>query len=330
MSAGKNPYLRYRILNKCFTSKTKKHWHWTELLEKLEENDIKISHRTLKYDLENMRYDRRLNYEAPIKFCKRNLAYYYEDSNFSIENIPISEEELKSLITATQLLEQHKGLPIFDQFEGVVDKLVTVVNQINKPRKKKSIDFEKSPYYKGVEHIEILMDKIESEQPLELTYKKFNGEKSNYILHPYLLKEYKKRWYLFGHNANRNIIAAFGLDRIEKIKDKNVPFISNTRFHAETYFKHTLGVTYKGEEPEKIVLSFNRQTAPYIRTQHIHETQKVIEENEEEIQVELQLVVNYELVSLILSYGKGVKVIEPASLREEIQKEIEDLKKLYN
>jgi hypothetical protein len=46
-----------------------------------------------------MRYDSRLGYNAPIKMDRVNRVYYYEDENYSIDNIPLSEDELESIET---------------------------------------------------------------------------------------------------------------------------------------------------------------------------------------------------------------------------------------
>lgn len=319
MSALKNQHLRYIIIDNCLKG-SYEYWSAKELLEQMASKEIYISERTLDYDIEAMRSDPQLNYEAPIAYSRKKKGYYYTDPLYSIQKVAVSEEDLRSLIMATRMLQQHKNLPVFEEIEGVVDKLVTVVNQLNKPRKKKAIDFEQAPYYKGAEWIEELLDMIDAAQPVVIVYKKFNGTKTNYVVHPYLLKEYKKRWYLVGFHDNRKIIASFGLDRIEDIKKANVFFVPNTTFNPEDYFKNTIGITTSGHFPEKIILSFDDRTAPYIKTQHIHDSQVTLKDEAGEFIVELTLVVNFELISLILSHGPGVRVLAPEKLRKEVEK----------
>jgi predicted DNA-binding transcriptional regulator YafY len=317
--------MRFIILDNCLKG-SYEYWSVKELLTILAEKGINICERTLDYDIRAMRKDK----NAPICFSrKENGGYYYSDPHFTLQKISVSEDELRSLNLATRMLEQHKTLPVFEDIEGVVDKLVTAVDQLTNPRKKNAIDFEKSPYYKGKELIEELLDMIDVEQPLEITYQKFDGKRAVYLIHPYLLKEYKKRWYMVGFHEKRKVIASFGLDRIEKIKKANVNFLPNTSFNPEDYFKNTIGITTSGEFPEKILLAFDQKTAPYIKTQHIHESQQTIKDEAGEFIIELSLTVNFELTSIILSYGAGVKVLAPEKLRDEVKKVAGEMVKQY-
>jgi predicted DNA-binding transcriptional regulator YafY len=301
-----------------------------EIMEQQKKEGIDVVVRTFEKDIRAMRNDPKLNFHAPISHSRKDGGYFYEDPTYTIHKVPIAEEEMKSLRLAAKLLQQHKGLPVFEQFEGTVEKLVTVVNQLDRPRKKNSIEFEKAPFHRGREYLEQLLDMIEAEQPLRIEYKKFDGQKSTYTIHPYLLKEYKKRWYLFGYNEGRKIVAAFGLDRIERISKANVFFIQNT-FDPEVYFRHTIGVTAinQGKNPERIILAFDNKMSPYIKTQEFHETQKIIKDDENGVTIELSLVINPELISIIMSYGANVKVIAPKILQKEIIDLIDSMSKMY-
>lgn len=59
--------------------------------------------------------------------------------------------------------------------------------------------------------------------------------------------------------------------------------------------------------------------APYIKTQHLHHTQKTVREDETGLVITLKLIPNPELTQLILSYGAEVKVLKPVSLQEGIK-----------
>jgi len=50
----------------------------------------------------------------------------------------------------------------------------------------------------------------------------------------------------------------------------------------------------------------------------LHTSQQVIQETEANVDLKLQLKLNYELEREILGYGEEVEVIEPAHLREKI------------
>ena len=81
-----------------------------------------------------------------------------------------------------------------------------------------------------------------------------------------------------------------------------------------------IGVTLpEGEKPQKIVLKIKAAIWPYIKTKPLHGSQKIKEINESYTLVELNLVVNYELISLLFSYAENITVMEPSDLAEQIK-----------
>lgn len=95
----KLPSVRYRIIDQCLRNKTQRFWPKTELLRKLEELDLHVGPRTLERDIQDMKYDERLAFFAPIEF-KKHHGYYYTNPDFSIAlNFgPKEYEALKVLV----------------------------------------------------------------------------------------------------------------------------------------------------------------------------------------------------------------------------------------
>jgi predicted DNA-binding transcriptional regulator YafY len=63
---------------------------------------------------------------------------------------------------------------------------------------------------------------------------------------------------------------------------------------------------------------FSKESAPYVQTKPLHPTQKTEEKNEHLI-VRIKVMPNYELESLILSFGENVEILKPELLRENIR-----------
>lgn len=292
-----------------------------ELIEALRKHDVVAYKRTIERDLEAMRYDKRLGYHAPISFDRIEHGYFYTDPTFTIDKVPLTEEDLQALTLATNILHQYKNVKLVQQFEGMVDKLGKVVNHLHQPQNNKLIAFEHTPYYKGREFFDLVLKAITQQQPLCITYRKFTGTKNDdYILHPYFLKEYRGRWYVLGYSEAHNHIITLGLDRFVKVEDAAVAFKENKTLKPKQYFEHTLGITLGKGPVEEIELWFSNTMAPYIKTQHLHHTQKTVREDETGLVILLKLIPNPELIQLILSYGADVKVLKPVSLKESIFK----------
>ena len=128
---------------------------------------------------------------------------------------------------------------------------------------------------------------------------------------------------MLGHSEARHYSVTLALDRIIKLKDANVTFKENKALKAKEYFQHTIGITVGKGEVETIVLWFSPAMAPYIKTQHLHHTQKTVRDDHDGLEISLRLIPNPELLQLLLSYCGNVKVLKPESLREKFREMIE-------
>ena len=76
---------------------------------------------------------------------------------------------------------------------------------------------------------------------------------------------------------------------------------------------------------KKIVLIFDPNQAPFIKSQPWHQSQKIISDSKKEFKIELTVIPSYELKAQILSYGATVEVLKPSHLREEMIETIKNL-----
>ncbi len=321
MPRNKEALIRYRVINRCLIGgKTAS----KEKLIKACEDTLDISplgERTIDGDIHDMRFDNGLGYNAPIKFDKEKGGYYYEDPGYSIDNIPLNEEELESLSFASIILDQFKYLDLFSGFTGTVQKIIDAVN-IRRMKKEVPaydfIDFEKVPFIKGSEFLSKIIEAIRGNTVILLRYQPFYEDKPYMLhLHPYLLKEYRNRWYVIGLNEEVKEIRTYGFDRIQLIEFTEMEYIPRD-FNASDYFKNTVGVISLHGNPPEIIIEVQKPQAAYLMTQALHESQKLLEEDEEKAIFSFRVHPTYEFKVLILGLGNDVKVIRPKSLRDDI------------
>jgi hypothetical protein len=121
----KNALIRFRIIDRMLRNKYKPFPSKLELRSACEESLYGSDHgnnicdSTIEKDMFNMK----MEHDAPIKYSKLHKGYYYEDPNFSINDIPLSEDELSSIKFAVKTLQQFKEVPFFQQFGNAIDKL---------------------------------------------------------------------------------------------------------------------------------------------------------------------------------------------------------------
>ncbi|MBT1704884.1 helix-turn-helix transcriptional regulator [Chryseosolibacter indicus] len=332
MASSKIPYPRFRIINDCLRSRVKRYWTIKEFIQKLEEEDIFVKERTVKSDLALMRNDEIIGYKAPIVYCPRNRGYYYADPEYSIDVIPLNDEEIRSLTFAVNMVNRYRGAQVVKQFEGTLHKVSKIVQQLKNASgpTRSFIGFENVPYYKGMDFFDIILEAVDEKRALVIHYKRFQKERGDvHIFHPYLMKEYMNRWYVLGYSERRKWVITLGLDRIEKIEPSTSDFIVNTFLDAETYFNNTLGITHTPGKAEDIVLRFSSTQANYIKTQYLHHSQETLEEDEDGLKIVLKLKINFELISKLMAFGPDVEVLKPIKLRNKITELLDRARGVY-
>ena len=193
------------------------------------------------------------------------------------------------------------------------------------------IDFENQGSLKGLEYLRPLLFAINNCRQVALLYKKFqSSSKKNYVLWPYMLKEYQSRWYVLGMTDQKDFLVTFGVDRICELKVMTETFRPRADIHPDKLFAHTIGVTHSISKVEQVILSFTPHQGHYIKTLPLHASQKVLIDNEQELRISLQIVINYECIQRILIQGDTVRVLSPQSLVEKIKTNLENTLKKYN
>ena len=192
------------------------------------------------------------------------------------------------------------------------------------------IHFKGSPEIKGIQYFDPIVRAIENREVLRLYYLPFYEDKPYFNdVHPYLLKEHQSRWYLVGLNAFKGKIRTYALDRIRDLQVAEGAEYSLPAFDTEAYFKYAIGIIAPEGLPPLIKLSVQLTQAQYLITRPWHDSQNIVEENEEEVVFSFRVHPTYEFRSLVLSLGKDGTILEPASLRKEMKQELEQMLKQY-
>lgn len=332
MSTNKHAIIRYQTLDKCFRN-LGRNYAIEDLVEECNKSIYEytgkeegIKKRQLYDDIRFMESEQGWNIELKKVKDGRIVFYKYENSNFSISNQPLNETEANQLREALLTLERFKGLPQYNWINEINARLESTFNL--KQKNDVIISFEQNEYLKGLEFIPILYNAILYKKVLSINYKSFNSdEEIAIIVSPYYLKQYNMRWFLFAKSEDYESISNLALDRIETIKENNQKYIE-TDIDFNEYFEDVVGVTIPSDKTENIVLRIDKYLISYIKTKPLHGSQK-IKELGDNFEVHLKLIPNYELETLILSFGEKIQVLEPMSLVEKVNGRINKMKNNY-
>ena len=334
MLANKHSLIRYKTIDTCLQDRERR---WTledlikacsEVLYGYEGTKKKIGKRTIQADIQMMRSDK-LGYNAPIKVVDRKY-YTYDEPGYSITNIPLTNSDLKKLTEVTDILKQFKGFTHFSELSVMVQKLEDRI-YANKEKRKAAIDIEKNENVKGLEYLELIYQSIHKKQVLEVLYQSFKAKRPGKIIfHPYLLKEYRNRWFVVGRKDVKQPVTTLALDRINEIEIKNeTTFIEDKEFRPDDYYKNVIGVTVNSNRATNVHLFFNREHAPYIITKPLHHSQQIISETDEGVEIVIKVIPNFELEREILGFGENVKVLSPQKLQTRIKERLNQASHLY-
>lgn len=330
MPVSKNALIRYKTIDNCLRNRYRQ-WTLEDLIEacsdalsEYEGRDENVSRRTVQADIQMMRSDK-LGYNAPI-VVRQNKYYTYEDPDYSITRVPLSEQDMAMMSDAVGVLKQLSGFAAFAGMEDVIGRLEDHVSAV-RHAKKPVIYFEKNDNLVGLHHITPLYEAIVARRPVRIVYKSFkHRHEDDFIFSPYVLKEFRNRWFVFGRRGGGSDVFNLALDRMLELgpAPQDAEFIPMGHFNPETWFSDMVGVTKdRSMHPQTVRFRADAKNAPYIRTKPFHKSQMVVDTDPEgNTTFQMQVVVNPELERDLLAYGDGLTLLAPQSLRNRITKRL--------
>ncbi len=337
MPANKNALIRYKTIDNCLRNRYRR-WTLQDLVDacsdalyEMEGIRKGVSVRTVQGDIQMMRSDK-LGYNAPIEVYEHKY-YRYEDDGYSITNMPLSQNDYELMQEAIDMLRQLEDFEDFNQISDVLSRLQDNL-AIGRHHRAPIVHFDCVRDLKGLKLLSPLYNYVQRRQTLRIVYKSFHAlHPAEFIICPYMLKEYRNRWFLFGGRVPNLEIYNLALDRIESVEPIDMPYSVNPEFEPEHFFDDLIGVTKRlGCSPTKIRFSVTPDQANYVKTKPIHTSQRFIGINDVDnsSEFEIEVVVNYEMYSMFLSFGPGITLLSPTDVVEEMKRRVDGMARLYN
>jgi len=330
MPLNRSQLIRLTTIDRCLQNRYRR-WTLEDLIEACSEaiydcegRTEGVSRRTVQADIQLMRSNK-LGYEAPI-IVEDKKYYTYADKNYSITNIPLSDTDVSTLQQAMDILRHFQVFSQFSPVTDIIDRLgdhIAVTTKHDIP----AIHLEKNERLKGLEHVSTLYQYIISKKAIVINYQSFKARSPKpFVISPYMLKEYRNRWFIICYDHFRKDVSTYALDRIVSIEPcTDKAFVENKFFDPEHYFDDVIGVTKDlHTKAQTVKLRVDADQAPYVITKPFHSSQQVIARNPDgSIVVTINVVHNQELERVILGFGQHIEVLEPRILRHRIKKNLQ-------
>lgn len=329
-------FIRYKALDRCFRDN---YGSYTimDLVESCTkavcdfhgDYERSVARRTVELDIAELK----LRYDIELRDDLRQghkKIYKYVDTSFSLMQKLLADGELEQMMLQNVL----DTLLLYDDIPQYKWLYMFIQQRINgiKAENTQAIAFQNNPDLLGMEHFDVLLNAILKKQPLKLSYKKYQGETKEYLINPYLLKQFNDRWFLIAKTEGYSNLSNYAIDRIVEIKNSDTTYIP-VEIDLMEYLDDVIGVSRDERKPiEDVVIRISKTRYPYIETKPFHPSQRRVRDMDDDnsIVIKIHVQVNREFEAMILSLGNDAEVLSPTTLRESIKQKVEDLSKKYS
>lgn len=236
--------------------------------------------------------------------------------------------ELAALYFGKNLMSFLGGAPFAQDLEAAFAKIREALPARSLPYLARIQDlFSARPepfkdYSKKKEVIASLIDGTLHQRQLRIEYFSFNSRKTKaYTLDPYRLVYHHGGLYLYARAHEYDEVRTFAVERISRIEVLDAGFEVPASFDVGEYARSAFGIA--GGKPLALELAFDAEMAGYVRERVWHESQSLEERPDGSVHVKMSVAGSWELKSWIKGFVPHVRVLQPASLRDEIARDLE-------
>ncbi|MBQ7855259.1 MAG: WYL domain-containing protein [Muribaculaceae bacterium] len=354
MPKNKNAMVRYKILDELLRDQYHEYsindltQEVNDYLSDLNSQSEGVGLRTIQKDLNDLKSIFLVDikewwvsyYNKELRKTTQKKCFRYTDPSFSIFKKELSDDEKFLIREALSLLGKFDGLPDFDGLNSLksslgIDKSYNAIVSFDKNPKEDKTCFGE------------LFTAISQKMVIEIEYHKYAIDLTSfkYTLHPYLLKEYNRRWHLYAADINDDCkIKNFPLDRIDSVTfQPSIDFVEYDGNLSER-FEEIVGVSYYENNPiEEILFWVSDESHNYVIDKPIHIEQTTIRNPEIIAKYReqyphliggtfftLKCRNNYELIRELSSFGKELLVLEPINIQDKIINRIQEMNDSYS
>lgn len=234
------------------------------------------------------------NYRAAIEeLFNINIVVNRRDNSYSIgDDSPSAEgvtDWLLNSVAMTNMLSDSRDVADRILLEEVPSAREYLPPMVNALKERRAVEMDYQPYTRSTPHRGIL-------------------------LHPYLLKIFRQRWYVTGLNVAEGKVKTYALDRITALRLRDDIYEVPEWFDAATYFHDSFGIVVNHGEVKDVILRVDARQAKYLRALPLHHSQRETVSDGYSL-FSYRLKISDDFVQEILSHGPAVTVVRPPELR---------------
>ena len=344
MPQNKNFQKRITIFDECFSSRT---GFFT--LEKLIEVvalrlEVSVSRKTIQNDIKYIKetieekkggeidFDEHPVF-IPKLFDGKKTIFKYTDANLALGNQLLSKTDQEQLEETLAILSRYRNREDFYWLDEMFPRIKSAFSIAHEDYNG-LISYQSNRDYSGQSWVGEIYNQLIRKKILTIEYKGFKDSES-YLrkIHPYHLKQYNNRWFLFGLEESKKYtgITNLALDRIVEITE-TIEDIKPNETNWADFFDEMIGVSIPSDkEIVEVILKFSAKRIPYVLTKPLHgASQRLDKTDPEKRTIILNLLPNKEMYQAILAFGSDVQVLGPKEVIESMKEITVRMQKNYN
>ena len=287
--------------------------------------ELEVSPATFKRDLKYMRD--RLN--APIQWSKAAGGYSYLAGNKtqqqSLPGLWFNSSEAYALLMMQSLLAEMQPGLLGSHVEPLKARLRAVIESGNHPAgdvesRVKLINVAARPVKD--KNFEVVAAALLSRQRLQLSYySRARDDVSEREVSPQLLIHYRGNWYLGAWCHKQEAMRSFSMDAIQQASVSTKTSKSLPKKELDGFIGKGYGI-FAGDNVQWAKLKFSAERARWVSRELWHPQQKVAEQADGSLILEVPFTDIRELSMDVLRQGRHVEVLGPKELRQEVMTEL--------
>ncbi|MBN2254920.1 MAG: transcriptional regulator [Deltaproteobacteria bacterium] len=248
--------------------------------------------------------------------------------------IPFSYAELMALYFSRDLLKIFRDTVFYEALDSLFEKITATlppaaISYLERVQETLFASLKPAKTYTPYREVITRLNTAAIEKKsIEMDYYTMSRkDETRRTVDPYQLCFLNGSFYLIGLCHLRQQIRTFALDRISNLEVTDRQFTVPGDFRMEDFLKSSFGI-HRGA-PQHIRIRFDADAAGYIREKIWHESQRIIDDSDGGIVLEIDVAGTEEIKYWIRSWGPHAEVLEPMSLRDEMKADFKAATKRY-
>jgi predicted DNA-binding transcriptional regulator YafY len=289
---------------------------------------FELSRKTAQRNIDFMR-DRLI---APLEYNPSKKGYYYLDETYELPHVPVTQEEILSVLLARNLLSYSAGGFISRAINRFGKKLFAATGHFGLTQDQMDQAFSATWHGYASAQGDLfrqVADALLKGQPIRFTYQSpATGQITRRLAEPHHLQHYMASWVLIAWCRLRNDWRKLYLARMADVFVEPETFDPKPADQWQHLLEGAFGI-FQAEETVPAVLRFTPFRARWIKEQFWHPDQTMTRLDGGGLELSFPVADFREIKLKILQFGADVEVISPEELRQEVRQEIEKMAKIY-